>query len=247
LRDFITDHLRYIFDSEEARSARELALDILEGPLRRSGATQIVDVCSGAGGALPSMMDGLARRIGKPLTATLTDLYPNVSAFRRIEAQSYGAVRGHRRSVSAFDVPAELGSFETVSAAFHHFMPEDAKRILADVAAKRRTVVVIEPFRRADLRLVAFGAFVRGIIHTPFVGPMTLARVLWTYPLPISATVFAWDGAVSCLRAYEPEEMLLLAREAVPAGYVWDAGRKAIPASPANLSITYLIGEPQRR
>jgi hypothetical protein len=142
--------------------------------------------------------------------------------------------------LSAFDVPAELGSFETMFAAFHHFMPEDAKRILADVAAKRRTVVVIEPFRRADFRLVAIGAFVRGIIHTPFVGPIVV-----DLSLPISAAVFAWDGAVSCLGAYEPEEMLSLAREAVPAGYIWDAGRKAIPASPAKLCITYLIGEPQ--
>jgi len=69
---------------------------------------------------------------------------------------------------------------------------------------------------------------------------LSLARLLWTYRFP-----FAWDGAVSCLGAYEPEEMLSLAREAVPAGYIWDAGRKAIPASPAKLCITYLIGEPQ--
>jgi hypothetical protein len=88
--------------------------------------------------------------------------------------------------------------------AFHHFKPDDAKRILADAAAKRRTIVIIEPFERANLRLMAFAGFVRGILVTPFVGQMTLARLLWTYPIPISAAVLAWDGAVSCLGAYEP-------------------------------------------
>jgi hypothetical protein len=39
--------------------------------------------------------------------------------------------------------------------------------------------------------------------------------------------------------------MLSLAHEAVPSGYHWDAGRRPVPGSPAKLSITYLIGEPQ--
>jgi hypothetical protein len=105
--------------------------------------------------------------------------------------------------LSAFDVPAELGSFETMFAAFHHFMPEDAKRILADVAAKRRTVVVIEPFRRADFRLVAIGAFVRGIIHTPFVGPIVVdlslpIRLGWRRVLP--GGLRARGNALTCAR-----------------------------------------------
>ena len=102
------------------------------------------------------------------------------------------------------------GVFETLFTAFHHFKPDDAKRILADAAAKRRTIVVIEPFERANLPLMTVAGFVRGIIATPFVGQMTPARFLWTYPIPISAAVLAWDGAVSCLRAYQPNEMLCL-------------------------------------
>ena len=244
LRNIITDHLRHVFASERAASLRETVVDVLEGPLHRSGATHIVDVCSGGGGPLPTVMEGLERRIGKQLTATLTDLYPNATAFAQISAQANGAIQGHSESVSAFDVPADLGAFETLFTAFHHFKPDDAKRILADAAAKRRTLVIIEPFGRANLPLMAFAGFVRGIIATPFVGQMTPARFLWTYPIPISAAVLAWDGAVSCLRAYEPEEMLWLAHEAVPSGYRWDAGRKPVPGSPAKLCITYLIGEP---
>jgi hypothetical protein len=187
----------------------------------------------------------LSERVGRPLTATLTDLYPNEGAFKSIEIEFKGSICGHPNPVSAFDVPDGLGSFQTLFSCFHHFQPADAKRILADAVAKRRTIVIIEPFRRRDLVFVALATLVRGIVLTPFVGTMTVARFLWTYPIPVSAMIFAWDGVVSCLRAYEPDEMLALAYQAAPTGYWWHAGRRRVPYSPV-MSITYLIGEPLR-
>lgn len=233
LRDIITDHLRYTFSAPRASNMRETIVSILEEPLRKSGAVQIVDVCSGGGGPLPAVLPLLAERIGRPLQATLTDLYPNASAFNRIESQSNGAVRGERASVSAFDVPGELGMFQTLFTAFHHFLPEDAKRILADAAAKRRYIAIIEPFRRADFALVTLGGFLRGLLLTPFVGAVTLPRMLWTYPIPIAPFVLSWDGAVSCLRAYTAQEMEQLGREAAP-HYRWSAGQRPFRARRAD-------------
>jgi SAM-dependent methyltransferase len=243
LRDIITDHLRHTFSAPRAANLRDTVVSILEAPLNRSGATRIVDVCSGGGGPLPSVLPLLAERSGRSLTATLTDLYPNAGAFQRIQREKSGKVQGELRSVSAFDVPKELGEFQTLFTAFHHFHPEDAKRILADVASKGRAVAIIEPFRRADFSLVTIGGFVRGLILTPMVGPMTLTRLLWTYPIPISPFVLAWDGAVSCLRAYTAVEMQKLGEQAAP-HYRWTSGEKRIPGAPGRLAITYLIGEP---
>jgi hypothetical protein len=245
LRDLITDHLRSALSSPLTGRLRQTICDILEAPLRRSESLRIVDVCSGGGGPLPAVLARLAERVGRPLTATLTDLYPNEGAFRRIEIDFKGSIRGHPNPVSAFDVPDGLGSFQTLFSCFHHFQPADAKRVLADAVAKRRTIVIIEPFRRRDLVFVALATLVRGIVLTPFVGTMTVARFLWTYPIPVSAMIFAWDGVVSCLRAYEPDEMLALAYQAAPTGYWWHAGRRRVPYSPV-MSITYLIGEPLR-
>jgi len=244
LRDYITDHLRFTFASPRAENLRRAVADILLPPLRRSGSDRIVDVCSGGGGPLPALMPLLREGISSPLRATLTDLYPNVAAFRQAAAASNGEVSGEERSVSAFDVPAELGSFQTLFTAFHHFQPSDAKLVLADAAAKKRTLVVIEPFARRNTAVVGIGGFIRGIVLTPSVGKLTPARFLWTYPIPISAFILGWDGAVSCLRAYTADEMLALAREAVPDGYHWEAGVKPVPNSPIGLCITYLIGEP---
>ena len=73
---------------------------------------------------------------------------------------------------------------------------------------------------------------------------MSLGRFLWTYPIPLSALLLAWDGAVSCLRAYSADEMSSLAADVVAPGYRWSAGVKRIEGSPFGLAITYLIGEP---
>jgi hypothetical protein len=117
LRDLITDHLRSALSSPLTKSLRETVCDVLEGPLRRSKSTRIVDVCSGAGGPLPAVFAQLAERVGRPLTATLTDLYPNERAFERIENETSGGIRGHAGAVSAFDVPGELGRFRRCSRA----------------------------------------------------------------------------------------------------------------------------------
>jgi hypothetical protein len=155
LRHLITDHLRSALSSPLTRSLRETVCDVLEGPLRRSKSTRIVDVCSGAGGPLPAVFAQLSERVGRPLTAALTDLYPNERAFERIETEFSGGIRGHAGAVSAFDVPGELGAFLTLFTCFHHFQPADATRILANAAAKHRTIVIIEPFRRTDMVFAA--------------------------------------------------------------------------------------------
>ena len=246
LRDFITDHLRYTFSAPRAAPIRRTIADIVAPVVVRSRADSIVDVCSGGGGPLPAVLPLIEQIASRPLRATLTDLFPNQRAFEEVERATAGKVRGEMRPVSAFDVPEGLGTLQTLFTAFHHFDETSARKVLADAAAKGRSIAIIEPFRRKDAALVAVGGFIRGLVETPRVGRLTLARALLTYPIPISALVLAWDGFVSCLRAYSPDEMLRLAHDAAPSGYRWQAGFKAIEGSPLGLEIAYLIGEPVR-
>ncbi len=55
--------------------------------------------------------------------------------------------------------------------------------------------------------------------------PFRLSRLLLTYPLPRIPLLFGWDGTVSALRAYLPDELLAIVR-AVPGAetYTWSAG-----------------------
>jgi hypothetical protein len=180
------------------------------------------------------------------VSARLTDLFPNEAAFKALGADTNGAVKGELRAVSAFDVPQDLGTFQTVFTALHHFRPEDAKRVLADAAAKGRTIAVIEPFNRRAIIATTIGGFLLGWFRTPFMGRMTLARFLWTYPIPIAPAILAWDGCVSCLRAYSPEEMLAMGREVAP-HYHWNAGEREAALPVGSLTLTYLTGEPTER
>jgi hypothetical protein len=243
LRDFITDHLQFTFSVPETAPLREAVADILAPPLKRTGETRIVDVCSGGGGPLIASLPALTKRLGTNVTVCLTDLFPNTPAFEAIERQTHGAVTGERRAVSAFDVPHDLGRFQTIFTALHHFKPEDAKRVLADAAAKGRSIVVIEPFNRKAVVVTTIAGFLLGLLRTPFMGRMTLARFLWTYPIPIAPLVLSWDGCVSCLRAYTVDELLAMGRDVAP-GYKWDAGEHAVALPRATLTLTYLIGEP---
>lgn len=243
VRDFITDHLQFTFAAPATGALREAVADIIIPPLVRSGETRIVDVCSGGGGPLIAVLPALSARLSKPVTARLTDLFPNKAAFERIERETSGAATGELSPVSAFDVPRELGRFQTVFTALHHFQPDDAKRILADATSKGRSIVIIEPFNRKAVVPTTIGGFLLGLLRTPFMGGMTVSRFLWCYPIPIAPLILAWDGCVSCLRAYRPGELMSMAREAAP-NYKWIAGEREVALPRMKLTLTYLVGEP---
>lgn len=241
LRDFVTDHLRFALSSATFAPMHLAIADILLPLLAQSGASHIVDTCSGGGGLWSALLPILRERSGRDVTVRMTDLFPNAMALRQIESESGGAITYSAEPVSAFDVPAELGSFQTLFTAFHHFRPDDACALLADACAKRRTIVVVEPYSRKDAVGVALGSLISGIVLTPFIPGMGWKRFLWTYPIPLSAAVLAWDGVVSCLRAYSVDEMLALTKSVTSGGYRWRAGQEVVPGG---RSITYLVGEP---
>lgn len=62
------------------------------------------------------------------------------------------------------------------------------------------------------------------------------------YPIPLVPLTCFWDGTVSQLRAYTPDELRGLAASLGDVGYRWNAGKVRRPGSPAHL--TYLIGLP---
>src|SRR5690606_13046541 len=78
----------------------------LREAMRRSGSNRIVDLCSGGGGPWLSMERALAA--SGEVDVLLTDLYPNIEAFRFAQERSAGGIRCHPESVDATDVPEHL-------------------------------------------------------------------------------------------------------------------------------------------
>lgn len=245
-RDFITDHLRYT-QNEPMRHPINVAIaQRLKSLLERVQTRKIVDLCAGSGGAWVRISRILVEELNFPVEIVVTDYFPNVPAFRRLELESQGTIRARFEPTSALDVPSELEGVRTLFTALHHFEPERAQLILADAVRKRAAIAIFEPLERTYrmTALVGLMSFIRGFTHTHRVGNLSASRLLLTYLLPLAPAVFAWDGMVSALRTYTPAELRALAANVNQDGYEWEAGRFEVNGPYGPMPTTYLIGFP---
>jgi hypothetical protein len=218
----------------------------LAAALRASGEKRIVDLCSGGGGPIAEIVPALARA-GLEVEATLTDFYPNQGALAHVAERSGGRIRWSRAPVDATHVPRELAGLRTIFNALHHFRPETARAILADAAAARRPIAVFETVGRDPLALLAvLFAPLSFALLLPFLRPFRWVWLPLTYLVPVLPAFVLWDGVVSCLRVYSPDELRELVASIEPRhrdAYSWDIGRVRLGATP--LRATYLIGTPR--
>ncbi|MDI1482721.1 class I SAM-dependent methyltransferase [Polyangium sp. y55x31] len=209
----------------------------LEALLDRTGKTQVIDVCSGGGGGALYAIRALRDAGREDVRFVLTDRYPNEAGRARVAERNDSRLVYREEPVDALSVPSELDGVRTMWGALHHFPPEAVTALVAsivrdgkplgffDVAASpalRRLPTVLAP--------VAMGVnmatlFVGSFVLVPFVRPLRASRWALTYLLPLIPALVAWDGTVSAIRAYAPDELLSIARS-VPGGdaYEWDAG-----------------------
>jgi hypothetical protein len=245
-RDFITDQLRFTHN-EPMRQPVNLAIARrLADLMQRTGTTEVVDLCAGAGGPIAKIAAILKQDLGMRVTVTVTDLYPNVEAFRALAAESHGLVVPRYESTNATDVPADLAGVRTLFTALHHFRPDGVKLVLADAVRKRAPIAVFEPLERTARMMVLVGliSFLRGFTHAHRVGRLTASRAVFSYLVPLAPAMFGWDGLVSTLRTYTADELLAFARTVATEGYEWDAGRFEVPGPYGMMPTTYLLGAP---
>ena len=234
LRDALTDFLQFTINLGGTYDA---VVPMLRDAIVRSGATRVVDLCSGAGGPWRAWLReprGMAP--GFELPVVLTDKYPNRPA------QS-GGLPFHSVPVDATAVPADLHGFRTLFTAFHHFRPAEARAILADAVRQGQGIGVFEISRRAPIEIALIAlTWLAVLVFVPFIRPFRWSRLAWTYLPPVLPLVGAFDGVVSCLRTYSPAELRELLRGLDT--YDWQVGETRSPWSP--LVVTYLVGVPKR-
>lgn len=126
---------------------------LLAEALRATGDAEILDLCSGGGGPLPTLRRKLAGSHGLDVKARLSDFYPNIAAFERIAATEGGRVGYVPTPVDATRVPPELVGFRTLFTCFHHFRPAAARSIVGDAFAQRRGIAVFEFTERSAFGL----------------------------------------------------------------------------------------------
>jgi hypothetical protein len=216
----------------------------LAAALGRDGATRITDLCSGGGGPWVELLPALRAR-GADVSLCLSDKYPNTEAWARVAAKVPG-VRGEAQSVEATEVPRRLDGFRTMFTAFHHFRPADARAILASAVRDRQGIAIAEATSRSPAALASMLLVPLVVwVMTPAIRPFRWSRLFWTYLVPVVPAAIMFDGVVSCLRIYTPDEMGAMAHEVDGEEYDWEVGVEHVAGSPA--PIPYLIGVPRRR
>lgn len=216
--------------------------------LRRSGATQVLDLGSGSGGPLPLLQRALRRDHDLRIAVRLSDRVPQPQSWQALASPAGdGAsddLAGISEPVDAAAVPAHLTGFRTLFQSFHHLSPPQAQAVLQDAVAKRVGIALFENTHRRllptlPLLFVPFAV----LLFTPFVRPLSLRRLLLTYVLPLAPLVVLWDALVSALRSYTPAELaqMTAALSYDGADYEWQQGH----AWQGLQCVSWLIGTPK--
>jgi hypothetical protein len=241
LRDALTDYLHF---SIERMKIYAPVVPRLGDALARLGVSRLVDLCSGAGGPWRALLPELEERLGRRLEVRLSDYYPNREALERMRESSGGRIDFEPEPVDATHVPERLTGLRTLFNAFHHFRPQAAREILRDAVRQRQGVAVFEFTQRRWAAILSMPLSLLAVFFvTPLIRPFRLSRLLATYLVPMIPVTVLFDGVVSCLRTYTPDELRGLVEELGTTDYHWEIGEDPIPRSP--IAMTWLIGYPK--
>jgi hypothetical protein len=213
----------------------------LAAAMQCTGDARVVDLCSGGGGPAVVIARDLRERLARPVEVVLTDLYPSASRWKEATLPEWASFE--TRPIDAREVPLDLSGFRLVCNGFHHLKPDQAYACLLDAVKQRRGVALVELAQRSPLSMlqIALGTLTQ-LVVTPFIKPFRWSRLLLTYALPVVPVCTLWDGIVSCLRVYDPEELKRMIAALPAADYRWEYGR--LRANPLPSELTYLIGVP---
>jgi hypothetical protein len=243
LRDVTTDALQFGLNFLKAYAP---IAPLLWRALDAAGDRSIVDLCSGGGGPWLEFSQRLGGNAQGSLRIWLTDKYPNLRAFQNAGTASGDRIVFYPEPVDAMKVPRELKGFRTVFTSFHHFRPEEARAVLQNAVDAGQGIAIFEITRRAPSAIgLMFLWALTPLVFTPLIRPFRWSRLLWTYVVPIIPFVFLFDGVVSCLRTYRPQELREIIATLTATEYDWELGEHS--GAHAAAPITYLIGYPQAR
>lgn len=239
LRSALTEWLRALWEYSKAAT---VITPILARVLRQTGSPQIVDLCSGGSGPMIPVQQQL-ERAGICVPVLATDKYPDQAVMAELSRKTGGRVSGCTESLDATQLPDTLTGLRTLFNSFHHFLPDQARAILADAYRNRQPIAIFEITERAPGKvLLSLPASFIGVLL--LLTRMQRRRISWwflSWLFPIIPLTIGWDGLVSHLRSYTQAELSGLIA-GMDQDYEWEMGRVAAPRG--GVRISYLVGHP---
>jgi hypothetical protein len=175
---------------------------------------------------------------------TLCDLFPSDSTYTYLSEKTHGGISGISTPVNATDVPSGLKGFRTIFSGFHHFDKDKALEVLKNAVAARQGIAIFDGGNRTIWMILLILAVhpLLLFVCTPFLKPFRLSRLVFTYLIPVIPFCTVWDGIISIIRLYSPDELAELAQKTNPEHYTWISGKVR---NKFGMSITYLVGFPE--
>ncbi|MBA3647930.1 MAG: class I SAM-dependent methyltransferase [Chitinophagales bacterium] len=240
VREGMTDFLRFMITKT---NFYEPVMPIIAATLKKTGENQLMELGAGGGGGALKMQKQL-QQLGLVPEIILSDLYPNIPAYRDLKNISKGRINYIEEPVNALNVPEDLKGMRLLFSSFHHFNQEDAKKILLDARTKNAPIGIFDAGTKSVLTILFGVILLQPLIFffvTPFIRPFKWSRLLFTYILPLIPLCTLWDGSVSVLRFYTVEQLNDLIKNMDDSGYFYETGQVK---NRIGIKVNYLVGYP---
>jgi hypothetical protein len=239
IRNLMTDYLRHAVELFNMHQATVPLLDTL---IEQTGTTRVIDLASGGGGPWRKLAPAL-REKHPDLRVTLSDLYPSTQTLQQVASSCPEVIEVRESPTDACAVPDDLKGIRTQFLSLHHFDESGVRAIFENAIRAKQPIAVFEFQQRSISNAIQFALspiFV--LILTLTMRPITLTRLLFTYIIPIVPLAIGWDGVVSVLRTYTPNEIEAIVRTIEASdSYEWSFGLDRTTKVPC----VYAIGYPQ--
>jgi hypothetical protein len=239
-RDYGTNYLNFLALKADIY---KVVMPVIEKGIEAGNGNDWVDCASGGGGGIIKLAQTLQKN-NQALNLTLTDFYPNLKAFERLKESAGDIVSYESSKINVMEMPLHLqGKFRTMFAAFHHFRPVEAKKILQNSVDTRSPIAIFEPLSKDFFSFFSMiFIFLNVFLLTPFVRPFNWSVLPFIYFLPIIPLYVLWDGIASILRMYSKKELEhLVGSLDNQDSFVWRIGKTKGP-----LPVFYLLGIPKK-
>ena len=125
--------------------------------------------------------------------------------------------------------------------AIHHFQPDQVKEILKNAINNKKPIAIFDGGDKNLLPILAILLIHPIIIFicSPFFKPFKISRLLFTYIVPLIPICTIWDGLVSILRLYQPNDLKKFVKEIDSTTYHWEIGKAK---HKLGFRVTYLLG-----
>lgn len=217
----------------------------LEKFIQKVSPKRILDLCSGSGKFAVDFWHRMFRLSKNKNTpqVILSDLYPNLESYRRLK-DKFPKVDYYDQAVDALSPPEDTAQMWTMIEALHHFEPDDIKRILRNATSRTNGFIALETTNRRWINIfmaLFFVPLLSAYLTAVKVKPWRFRNILWGILIPVIPLTATFDGIVSNLRSYTPEELQELTSDPDLADFAWETGAVKISRTPG-LKINYLIG-----